>query len=393
MMFSIVMPTYNYAEAIGKAIRSVIEQTCGRWELIVVDDGSTDGTAGVAESFGDQRVRVIRRAERTGRPGPLRNVGAAAARGEIVCYLDHDDRWASGHLAALAAAYADPRVRVVATGCRRVAPDGRVLGGTVPVNLAWHPELQIVSPIFEPSRVSHRQEVLAAAGGWANDQVGLEDWDLWVRLADRGESFTLLPQRSVDCTLHPESRRHSLEHRYLLTFGPPVDAGTADAVLAAVQRPEARSELGRRYRADVIAWYQAMAVTGELRLADGVTVEQMLGLLRADLAGDPPFLPHIRPCGDAYVLCRVLACQTRSHAERVVAVNRRRMTRSSAYLQELIAHHLEARGALTGGAQASGAQASGAQASGAQASGAQASGAQARGAQAGGVPAEVAVPT
>lgn len=335
-MFSIVMPTFNYAGAISKAIRSVIRQTYRRWELIVVDDGSTDGTAGVAESFGDRRLRVIRRAGHSGQPGLLRNAGVAAARGCIICYLDHDDQWAPGHLAALAAAYADLRVRVVATGCRRVAPDGRVLGGTVPVNMAWHPELQIVSPIFEPSRVSHRAEVLADAGGWSSDRLGLEDWDLWVRLADLGESFTLLPRRSVDCTLHPQSRRHSLGHRYLLAFGPPVDAGTVRAVLSAARRPEVRAELGRRHRDDVITWYRAMAATGELRLADGITVEQMLELQRADLACDPPFQPHIRPYGDAYLLCRVLACQSRRHAERIVDVNRRRMTRSSAYLHELI---------------------------------------------------------
>jgi glycosyltransferase involved in cell wall biosynthesis len=335
-MFSIVMPTFNYAEAISKAIRSVIRQTYRRWELIVVDDSSTDGTASVAESLGDRRVRIIRRDAHSGRPGLLRNTGVAAARGHIICYLDHDDQWAPGHLAALAAAYADPQVRVVATGCRRVATSGRLLGGTVPVNMAWHPELQIVSPIFEPSRVSHRVEVLENAGGWSSSRLGLEDWDLWVRLADLGESFTLLPQQSVDCTLHPQSRRHSLDHRYLLTFGPPVDAGTVHAVLSAARRPDVRAELGRRHREDVVAWYRAMAATGELRLADGVTVEQMLELQLADLACDLPFQPHIRPYGDAYVLCRVLACQSRSHAERIVEVNRRRMTRSSAYLHELI---------------------------------------------------------
>ena len=128
-MFSIVMPTFNYAGAISKAIRSVLGQTCGRWELIVVDDGSTDGTAGVAESFGDGRVRIIRRDGHSGQPGLLRGTGVAAARGRIICYLDHDDQWAPGHLAALAAAYAVPQVRVVATGCRRVATDGRVRGG------------------------------------------------------------------------------------------------------------------------------------------------------------------------------------------------------------------------------------------------------------------------
>ncbi len=341
--FSVIMPTYNYAHAIHNAIRSVIGQTYPHWELIVVTDGCTDDTVDVVRRFGDRRLRVIVRDDHSGRPGLLRNHGISAARGDVVCYLDHDDRWMPGHLARLAGAYRNPAVRVAATGCRRVSPEGGLLGTTVPVNMAWHPELQIVSPIFEPSRVSHRRGIEEAAGGWADDDLGLEDWDLWVRLADAGESFTLLPQHSVECTLHAASRRHSLRHRYVLTFGLPVDAATARQILAVTRRADVRQELGRRYRADIAGWYRAMAASGRLRLAEGMTVDGLLAALRAD-AGDPAFAPHLRPWGDAFVLCRVLACRTRSHAERIVEINRTRMPRSTAYLGRLISGHAPAVG-------------------------------------------------
>lgn len=335
-LFSVIMPTYDYAAQIGRAISSVLAQSYDRWELIVIADGCTDETAEVVEGFADPRIRLIELAEHAGNPGLLRNIGAEAAGGDVICYLDHDDWWEPAHLADLVTVYREQSVRLVATGCRRVSPSGQVLGMTVPANLAWHPELQVVSPIFEPSRVSHRGGVLPAVGGWSTSSVGLEDWDLWLRLADAGEHFTVLPQRSVKCTLRPESRRHSLAHRYLLTFGPPVDAATAQHVMVATEDAAFQQELGSRYRADVIDWYHAMAATGELRLPRGMSFAALLAELRAVL-GSPPFRPHIRPHAEGYVLCRVLSCRTREHAQRIVSINQSRMPRSSAYLQALMA--------------------------------------------------------
>jgi glycosyltransferase involved in cell wall biosynthesis len=335
-LFTVVMPTHDYAAEIGLAIESVIAQAYQRWELIVVADGCADDTADVVRSFGDHRIRLIDRPEHCGCPGLLRNAGVSASGGDIVCYLDHDDAWDPEHLFSLATAYRAAEVRVLATGCRRVARDGRLLGQTVPVNLAWHPELQVVSPIFEPSRVSHRRDVLDPLGGWATDNIGLEDWDLWLRLADAGESFTLLPQQSVRCTLRPDSRRFMLGHRYLLTFGTLLDEPAARKVLEEADKDEARRELADRYRDDVVEWYEALAASGQLRLPAGMSFATLLAELRADIR-DFPFRPHIRPSGDGYVLCRVLACRDRAHAERVVAVNRHRTPRSSAYLADLMA--------------------------------------------------------
>jgi len=315
------MPTYN--------------QTFERWELIVVADGCTDDTAAVVRGVGDRRVRLVVEDEHCGSPGQMRNRGVGVATGSVVCYLDHDDQWVPEHLAMLATLYKDAANRVVATGCRRVNRDGRMLGATVPLNLAWHPELQVVSPIFEPSRVSHRRDVLDALGGWVTDQVGLEDWDLWVRMADAGETFTVLSARTVSCTLDSRSRRHRLGHRYLHGFGPPLEAADAARILARTQQDDVRNDLNRHHRADVAAWYRALRETGELRLTDSMTIDSLLGALEAD-EPDRHFSPHVRRCGDRYVLCRILACRSRAHAERIVAINRRRMPRSTSYLADLM---------------------------------------------------------
>lgn len=100
---SIVMPTYNRHDTILRAIGSVRAQSFDDWELLVVDDGSTDGTSDCVEGL-DPRLRVLRQ-ENQGVAG-ARNTGLAAARGELVAFLDSDDAWPSHHL-ALATAFFD----------------------------------------------------------------------------------------------------------------------------------------------------------------------------------------------------------------------------------------------------------------------------------------------
>jgi glycosyltransferase involved in cell wall biosynthesis len=92
--FSVVLPTYNRAHTIGCAIKSVQEQTLSDWELIVIDDGSTDETRAVVEDFmrRDLRIKLIANSGRVG-PAGARNTGIRAAQGEMVAFLDSDDSW------------------------------------------------------------------------------------------------------------------------------------------------------------------------------------------------------------------------------------------------------------------------------------------------------------
>ena len=89
---SVVMPTFNRAELIVESIQSVIAQTYRDWELLVVDDGSTDDTIERIDALGDPRIRVLKQA-RIGNSAKLRNIGVEAARGDYVAFLDSDDLW------------------------------------------------------------------------------------------------------------------------------------------------------------------------------------------------------------------------------------------------------------------------------------------------------------
>lgn len=98
--FSVVMPLHNKRNYLHRAIESVLNQTLTDFELIVVDDASTDGGAEVVASIADHRIRLLRREE----PGPggyaARNVGAAAARAQWLTFLDADDEWQPNHLSS-----------------------------------------------------------------------------------------------------------------------------------------------------------------------------------------------------------------------------------------------------------------------------------------------------
>lgn len=93
------MPAHNAAEFIDDAIHSVLGQTYENWELLVVDDASDDNTLEVVKQFGDARIRVIK-SLRNGGAAKARNRGVRAARGAVLCFIDADDLWQPGKLAA-----------------------------------------------------------------------------------------------------------------------------------------------------------------------------------------------------------------------------------------------------------------------------------------------------
>lgn len=91
-LVSVIMPTYNRAHKLPKSILSVLGQSHERWELLIVDDGSQDGTADLVASFGDKRIRYIEHDENRGHAA-ARNTGLRAAGGDYVAFLDSDDAW------------------------------------------------------------------------------------------------------------------------------------------------------------------------------------------------------------------------------------------------------------------------------------------------------------
>lgn len=96
-MVSVVIPTYNRADVVGRAVESALAQSYRELEVIVVDDGSNDGTCDVLKEFGD-RIRVI--PQKNSGPSAARNRGVHEARGEVISFLDSDDVWLPGKIEA-----------------------------------------------------------------------------------------------------------------------------------------------------------------------------------------------------------------------------------------------------------------------------------------------------
>jgi glycosyltransferase involved in cell wall biosynthesis len=103
---SIIMPTYNRSDLIGETVDSVIAQSFSDWELIVIDDGSTDDTAEILRKFNDQRIHY-RFFPHCGMLGKLRNVGIKLAKGQFLAFLDSDDLWKPEKLHSQISALAD----------------------------------------------------------------------------------------------------------------------------------------------------------------------------------------------------------------------------------------------------------------------------------------------
>src|SRR5689334_9654380 len=116
-LVSVIMPAYNAEKYIAESIRSVLAQTYADWELIVVDDGSSDNTGGVVREFvaRDSRIKYV--FQENGRLGKARNTGIANARGELIAFLDSDDLWLETKLAAQTRALSENEADVVFCDC------------------------------------------------------------------------------------------------------------------------------------------------------------------------------------------------------------------------------------------------------------------------------------
>ncbi|MEK6398544.1 MAG: glycosyltransferase family 2 protein [Terriglobus sp.] len=124
-LVSVIVPTYNRADCILETLQSLRTQTHANWELILVDDGSTDNTRDLVTTFfqGDARLNYI--AQPNAGVSNARNTGLQAARGDFIAFLDSDDRWMPWKLSAqLACMQAYPDVGMVWTDMATISPDG-----------------------------------------------------------------------------------------------------------------------------------------------------------------------------------------------------------------------------------------------------------------------------
>jgi hypothetical protein len=274
---SVIIPLYNKAKEIRRTLASVARQSVQPLEIIVVDDGSTDGSAEVVEAMNMPLVRLVR--QQNGGVSAARNRAMTLAHGEWVALLDGDDCWESGYLANVERMIASyPFAAAIGTGF--VVDDGkRLVAGNTPTTegvVDFFTE-SMSRYVLIPSATVLRREVALALGGFPEGMRMGEDQYLWTKLA-RTSQVVFSPERLVvysrvadnrsAAIYTPEQTQFSLEELYDKDADPISNEYVARVALGKALVESARGGTAAARRALEFFSYNRMS----LRLARKVRV-------------------------------------------------------------------------------------------------------------------------
>ena len=192
---SVVVPAFNRARTIRRALRSVLSQDPQPFEVVVVDDASADDTRDVVRdcALRDARVQLISHAERRGAQA-ARNTGIGRVSGEWVAFLDSDDEWLPGSLSARLSAAARDGADVVHSEClavRRAAGVPTRFGVPAMAGMVYEDLLRGPAPMFQSLLV--RRSALARIGPLDETILSYQEWDTAIRLA-LDSRFAFVPE-------------------------------------------------------------------------------------------------------------------------------------------------------------------------------------------------------
>ena len=224
-LISAIVPCYNAERYVGDALRSILGQTYRPVEVLVVDDGSTDGSPAVIRSFGDA-VRGCRQVNAG--VGAARNRGVALARGSFLAFLDADDVWPRGKLARQMAAFADdPSLGVVGGHVAQfVSPE---LPEELRTRFASLPQRV---PARVPGAMLIRREEFERVGAFATDVVSGDTIDWILRATEAGVKVHVLPDIVLERRIHTANHgllRRDAQRDYLRVLKSALDRRRAPA--------------------------------------------------------------------------------------------------------------------------------------------------------------------
>jgi glycosyltransferase involved in cell wall biosynthesis len=269
-LVSVIIPTFNHADYVGQAIESVLQQSYPHVEIIVIDDGSTDGTADILQRFAE-RIRCIRQSNRG--LSAARNAGLQLARGDLIGLLDADDLYGPEYLRTMVALLAShPEAGGAYCGYRSIDVDGRLLPhleNRVMAPQALHTSL-LMGNYLGVNAPLVRRDCYLRCGGFDERLQASEDWDMWLRLTASstwiGTREVLVFRRVLAQSMSTDPARMLASRLQVLAthVGPPEDA----ALDSVRNRAYARA-----YLSSCVEHLQAMAPDGAYeRLVDLVRV-------------------------------------------------------------------------------------------------------------------------
>lgn len=204
-MISVIVPTYNRSQWLPQAIASVLHQTCTDFEIIIVDDGSTDSTKEAVTNLQCSKVRYIRHETNRG-SAASRNTGIGAAKGEFIAFLDDDDEWLPEKLKKQLDKFrtVEEAVGIVYTGSSIVSARTGETIHTFTSHSPEHKDVDFLRAItFATSVPLIRKYCFDDVGLFDEALPGAQDKDMWIRLARRYK-FDYIPETLVKRYVHGE---------------------------------------------------------------------------------------------------------------------------------------------------------------------------------------------
>ena len=268
---SVILPVYNGEKTVGATIRSVLEQQFDDFELLIIDDGSTDQTPDVLKVFSDPRI-AVHSFENKGLAAS-RNRGIRLAAGEFVAFIDADDLWTADKLTDQLNALrskTDAGLAYSLTDCIDI--DGKRIGPASHVAHDGHVYSRLMARNFVDSGSNPlvRREVFDAVGGFDERLEAAEDWDFYLRVAHR-YPFICLPKAQILYRIHGQTMSaNSLRQQQ-------ASAIVFEAALERVADAAERERIAREGRANLSRYFARRVIT---TAPDSSAVKPAFGYLR-----------------------------------------------------------------------------------------------------------------
>ena len=182
---SVIMPCHNGEKYLQQAADSVLAQTFADWELLIIDDASTDGSAAIAEEYcaRDSRIKLLHTAASTGKPATARNVGIKAAIGRFIAFLDCDDQWLPDKLEHQLPLFDKPDCAAVFSFYKKMDTDGNVRPAVV-----TSPAVVSFDQLFDGNCIGNLTGIYdtAKVGKVYQKEIHHEDYLMWLQVLQKG---------------------------------------------------------------------------------------------------------------------------------------------------------------------------------------------------------------
>lgn len=199
-LISIVIPTFNRSKSLKRAIKSVLNQSYKNWELIIVDNSSTDDSLSMISNYKDKKIQVYS-VENNGVIAYSRNIGILKSHGEYIAFLDSDDWWKNTKLESSLNTLTINNADIVYHNCKFITTNSksnsncRILKKNTLNDLIVNGNTLITSSVFV------NKKALLEVGCFSENQehIGWEDYHLWLKLAEKSYKFSMLRAFDVNC--------------------------------------------------------------------------------------------------------------------------------------------------------------------------------------------------